>query len=197
MSDVNDRRKRRTKRLLAEALLALIQEKPYDSLTIQDITDRADVGRATFYMHYRDKEDLLSDALVQHYRAIAERLGMSRDDMQRAVPIRLLFEHVRQHAAMYHLLLSGLGQSRVYFVTRAVLAQYIATQLRFRRAQSDDVPIEWVTLHIAGAILTLLHGWLEAGMPHPPEQMERIAQRLIGEGVRAVLGIAPDERGIL
>src|SRR5689334_24059575 len=54
-----DRRVRRTRRLLREALLALVAEKGYDRVTVQDVLDRADVGRATFYAHFRDKDDLL------------------------------------------------------------------------------------------------------------------------------------------
>ncbi len=53
-----DRRVRRTRELLRSALLSLIQEKGYDRITVQDILDRADIGRSTFYAHYRDKDDL-------------------------------------------------------------------------------------------------------------------------------------------
>lgn len=193
----DDRRKRRTQRQLAEALFALIQEKDYADLTVQEIAERADVGRATFYMHYRDKDALLDDAVMAEYRQMADTLGMSRDDPTRPVPARLLFEHVGQRADIFRLLLGGLGQTRVYFRTREVLTQFVMIQLRFHRAETDDMPLEWVALHIAGSLLTLLHGWLEAGMPHPPEVMEHYYRRLVGDGVRAVLGIPDGERGIL
>ena len=58
-----DRRTRRTRRSLREALFALILEKGYDAVTIEHITERADLGRTTFYLHYRDKEDLLLEAI--------------------------------------------------------------------------------------------------------------------------------------
>ena len=58
-----DRRGRRTRRQLKEALFALILEKGYDAVTIEDITGRADLGRTTFYLHYRDKEELLLEAI--------------------------------------------------------------------------------------------------------------------------------------
>src|SRR5512147_2280747 len=54
-----DRRIQRTRQSLRTALLALIKEKGYDAISIEDITERANVGRATFYLHYKDKEDLL------------------------------------------------------------------------------------------------------------------------------------------
>ncbi len=60
-----DRRVQRTQALLQDALLALIEEKGYAAITVQDILDRANLGRSTFYMHYRDKDDLLVSGFEQ------------------------------------------------------------------------------------------------------------------------------------
>ena len=57
--DKPDRRIQRTRQSLRTALLTLIKEKGYDAISIEEITERANVGRATFYLHYKDKEDLL------------------------------------------------------------------------------------------------------------------------------------------
>jgi AcrR family transcriptional regulator len=54
-----DRRPQRTKRQLSKALIELVQEKRFDEITVQNVIDRADIGRSTFYTHFRDKEDLL------------------------------------------------------------------------------------------------------------------------------------------
>jgi AcrR family transcriptional regulator len=56
---ITDRRVQRTRRLLHKAFMSLILEKKYESITVQEILDRADVGRSTFYMHFRDKDELL------------------------------------------------------------------------------------------------------------------------------------------
>ena len=56
---VEDRRIQKTTNLLREALVSLIAEKPFDSIVVKEILDRANVGRSTFYMHFRDKDDLL------------------------------------------------------------------------------------------------------------------------------------------
>ena len=59
LENVEDRRIQKTKNLLHDALGYLIREKPYDAIVVQEILDRANVGRSTFYMHFRDKDDLL------------------------------------------------------------------------------------------------------------------------------------------
>ena len=56
---ITDRRVQRTRRLLHKALMSLILEKKYESITVQEILDRADVGRSTSYMHFQDKDELL------------------------------------------------------------------------------------------------------------------------------------------
>jgi AcrR family transcriptional regulator len=58
-----DRRIGRTRRALKEALTALVLEKGYDSLTVEELTQRADLSRTTFYLHYRDKEQLLLESV--------------------------------------------------------------------------------------------------------------------------------------
>src|SRR5215468_7899724 len=69
---VKDRRIQKTKNLLHEALGSLIREKPYDEIVVKEILDRANVGRSTFYMHYRDKDELLASGIHEMLRAIHE-----------------------------------------------------------------------------------------------------------------------------
>jgi AcrR family transcriptional regulator len=69
-----DRRKQRTRRMLRDALLALIVEKGYDDLSVQDITEKADLRRATFYLHYADKDELLATVLREIFDALVKEL---------------------------------------------------------------------------------------------------------------------------
>src|SRR5437588_12521152 len=62
-TQLQDRRVQKTQKLLREALFSLIREKNYDSIVVKDILDRANVGRSTFYMHFRDKDDLLASSI--------------------------------------------------------------------------------------------------------------------------------------
>jgi AcrR family transcriptional regulator len=68
-----DRRKARTRQLLRDALMALIVEKGYEAISIQDIVDRANVARPTFYLHFKDKEELLFTSLVEIYEELFSR----------------------------------------------------------------------------------------------------------------------------
>src|SRR6266566_58483 len=102
-----DRRVQRTQDVLHQALISLMVEKGYEVITVQDIIDRANVGRSTFYTHYVGKQDLLrrglknlSKHLVAHQRAALAQKGSFRE---RGFGFSLaLFEHVHSHRNVYH-----------------------------------------------------------------------------------------------
>ena len=101
--NVPDRRVRRTRKLLHDAFISLVIEKGYEKTTIQDILDRADVGRSTFYVHYRDKEALLT----ANFDAMQEQLECELDQIAAtgpfdvALPAALLFEHAYRNQRVY------------------------------------------------------------------------------------------------
>src|SRR5688572_26930817 len=82
-----DRRVMRTRDKLGSALIALIQEKPFDEITVQEILDRAKVGRSTFYMHYRDMDDLFVSDMDEFLEATAMALSRGGDRSNRVVPV--------------------------------------------------------------------------------------------------------------
>jgi AcrR family transcriptional regulator len=126
-----DRRVRRTRRLLREALLGLLRERGYDRVTVQDVLDRADLGRATFYAHFRDKDDLLlsafgevREALRQHLAAFARawRGGPGAGPGAGLAGPRALFEHAAGQRGLYRALLGERGSPVVRRDARAQLA---------------------------------------------------------------------------
>src|SRR5437868_4937351 len=101
-----DRRKQRTRRMLREALISVILEKGYDAVTIQDITERADLRRATFYLHYKDKDELLMTVLQETFDELVEQIGpfMHGDILAgktQVEPFRMTFRHVADNADLY------------------------------------------------------------------------------------------------
>src|SRR2546430_5295773 len=95
--EIQDRRVKRTQHLLARALIALTLEKGYEAVTIRDITKRADIGYATFFRHYRDKDELLKDVLDV---VLAELIAMLCAPMPAADPLAtgiLLFRYIQEH----------------------------------------------------------------------------------------------------
>lgn len=176
-----DRRVQRTRSHLRDALMALILEKGYDAVTVQDITDRANLGRATFYLHYRDKDDLLLrtleavfDDLIAHMKPGVQALDQS--------PALRAFQHAADNSQFYRVLLGGQGGFAIFRKMR----DYIADDVKKRflpELAVQSTPADLLANYVAGALLALIGWWLENDMPYSPEQMAATYRRLIFSGI--------------
>jgi AcrR family transcriptional regulator len=186
-----DRRSQRTRRLLSTALIDVMLEKRYDQITVQDIIDRANVGRSTFYAHYLDKDDLLVaeftrvlDALTQHGEQITS-------DALAPPRLVLFFRHVQEHHRLYTALARGGGIDLLHKKGIERMRQSIEQRLRaaLPAEQTPAAPLPLVATYVAGAIFTVLTWWLDHGMPYTPEQMDTLFQRLVQPGLQATLQV--------
>lgn len=182
---IHDRRVRRTQQLLARALVALTLEKGYGAVTIRDLTDRADIGYATFFRHYRDKDELLQDVLDVVLEELTSLLSGAVPDGDPAAVGTLVFRYVQEHSEVVRVLLGS----------RQVLQRLVAVAtgltVREQTARADSpVPLEIAAHHIVSATIALVEWWLDHGMPYPPEQMGRIYHELIAAPTGA-LAFAP------
>ena len=97
-----DRRSRRSRRLIVDALLALMREKRYARITVQEIIDRADVGRSTFYAQFRNKDDVLVSEVERVLGMLQEhQLASGQEHTQHLLPSAEFFRHVRETQAVY------------------------------------------------------------------------------------------------
>lgn len=182
-----DRRVARTHRLLGQALLELIQEQSFDSITIRDITDRADIGYATFFRHYDGKEDLLAEQLEAIIRQIEALAGEHSDDyFQREGA--LFFEHARDNQLLYRGLLGGQVNAQVIRRLRDAMITVIRPHLEGHLEESQLlIPLDLATNHIAASALEMLAWWLENDMPHSPDDMGRYYEKLIIQATWAAI----------
>lgn len=186
-----DRRSKRTQQALIDALLALLSTKHYDSISIQDIVDKANVGRSTFYAHYQTKDDLL---VMGFGRVLDMLLGfviLRETDNHLELDTTALFEHARGHYELYKTLAWGSGLdllTRNGHNSLSLKIQERLTQLMTGKDLSS-VSLSILSYHLAGSLLLLLKWWLDNKMPNSPEQMNEIVQQLVMPGVRNTLGI--------
>lgn len=201
-----DRRVARTRRALRLALLELIDEKRFDDITVEEIAARADVGRATFYLHYKDKEDLL---LAEITEMVATRLNAlsniplaawrayqdaSRPDAPPLPALVEVFRHIQRHSNLYRLVLRGEGAPRLTSRVGEIIAVGVYDLLTRRLESGDEkvqlvVPVEFLASYFSGALLGSAAWWLESGLLRTPEEMTRDFQRMFFPGARDVLRI--------
>jgi AcrR family transcriptional regulator len=209
MAEKLDRRVRRTRRRLRDALIELVLEKGYDNVTNQEITDRADLSRATFYLHYKNgKDELLASSLESMFDELVDSVqdSLFQHDLDwenKEPPSLPAFQHVAEYAKLYKALLGDKGVTSVIYRTLNYIARISQKQFQLiieeRGLEQTPIPVEVAAQHIAGSLFSMMSWWLENDMPYPPEEMARIYHFVTVPGIRAALGLplrdtSPDEK---
>jgi AcrR family transcriptional regulator len=191
-----DRRPQRTKRQLSQALVDLIQEKRFDDITIQNVIDRADVGRSTFYTHFRDKEDLFQKDWERFLDGFAQHIDW--DNEGSFFPVVYLFRHLKEVQPFYKSLARSRKTDSVFktgtsYLSRKIEAALTAkletggklslTKLRSTPAPALSIPIPILANFLAIELFALLKWWLDHDMPYAPERMHEIYHELVGPSV--------------
>jgi AcrR family transcriptional regulator len=172
-----DLRVRRTHKLLWEALMAELSERPFADITVKDICERAMIHRTTFYKHYADKYALLAQGMRQMLDALVaddEHLPPSIYSVEHPPPYFIrLFEHAAQHQQFYRLMLCGEGISQFQKLVKDAIAEVASARMRELPPANQPltVPSAMHAQYVAGAAVSLLAWWLENDMPLTPYQM--------------------------
>jgi len=196
-----DRRVQRTRDLLQKALLDLIGERGYDAITIQDIVDRANVARTTFYVHYSSKDDLLiscHEAIVSQFQSGLLYLHpLSREDLlsPEAPPgLTAIYRHLEEVRGQLYPMFQGKDGPLILRRIRDLSAQAIEANLRAAFAEADStLPLDVLATYLAGAQLALVHWWLEKRQPHTPENIAQTFHRLQRAAIRDAFGLRDGE----
>ncbi len=190
-----DRRSQRTDQLVTSAFAELLVEKPYDEIQVQDILDRAGIGRTTFYAHYFDKEDVLNSMAEQSLEMFKNQIARSTAGQQ-LVPSLELFQHVYESPHEHRALMRGHASGHLWEALQTALCRAIEPALATFCAEecAPQIPLSVVSQYLVSTFVTLLKWWLSADLPYPPEQMESIFEQLALPGVRAIL---KEERAVI
>ena len=185
---IKDRRIQKTQKLLHEALISLMLKKDYRSITIQQIIDRANVGRSTFYTHFKDKDDLL-------HREMGELREMLRT-AQVKTPVAstrpyekiigfslMMFEHAFEYRHVYKALIGSQSGAVVLQHILDVLVDLVRDESKVefekRRKKGSEIPFELFVHFIASAFGSVMSWWLDHKDPLPPKTINAIFRALV------------------
>ncbi len=182
-SPVNiDPRVKRTRRLLRDALVSLILKKDFASITIREITERAEVAYITFYRHYESLDQLLMEVLDEGLAELMthiETLAKQSDTSSLETEGRLIFEYIGQKADLFHILLKSQSVTRVRKkVVSNISAIFQKSCVPLERL-GNQVTINIASNHIATSLLSLIEWWLENNMKPSPIEMGKVYKSLI------------------
>jgi AcrR family transcriptional regulator len=180
-----DKRIRRTHERLGMALLGLIQEKPIKDVTVQEVLDRAKVGRSTFYLHFRDKNDLLLSQLEIFLEIMSTALSVRKEESHRVVPVTEMFAHLGEQKKLYR----ALGDSGRLHDFFDLAEGYFARGIEQRLRESKCLPklrqreLAVRASALAGTLLSLLRWWMDRGAKESPKSMDALFHRMVWKGL--------------
>ena len=191
--DTPDRRVRRTKRRLKKALLELIDERGYETITVRELTDRADVGRSTFYSHFDSKEALLFDGFEQWVLSLAEATAPPAADagseggepgggasprFHFSLP---LLRHMRGRERFFRAIVDEASSPRIRKRIVALVAE--AARRELDPCSGPERALEGEAHAVAGAFLGTASWWLSVAPGLAPGEVDAVFQRaVVGPG---------------
>ena len=175
----DDRRIQKTKKLLAEAMRQLITEKDYDAVTIQDITDRANVGRSTFYAHYESKEQLLLNNINFHKELVETDINDAAHLM--GVNLVYLFNHLQENLSiMKQIGRKKIGRQLANHFTEIIASKIIEYHKRkIFPSKKEKLILEYKAQAVAGGIVRMLFCWLSDNTPVSSGEVIKLAENML------------------
>ncbi|MGN7225468.1 TetR/AcrR family transcriptional regulator [Dietzia maris] len=190
-----DRRARRSRRLLREALVELSLEKGYASLTVEEIAQRADLGRGTFYAHFKDKDELLSeiveDMLVSLRECVDPPTENASPEPFTGQPLQRLFQLALSDRDRYLLVLGGAGDGAALRLFFDLLADWSLGVISARckaHGKAPRTPLDLIARSWSGAVIGVLGEWLAADERLPVEVITDQFRSLETNGRRWAMG---------
>lgn len=179
-----DRRVARTRALLQDALVALIPEFGYAAITVEDICEKANVGRSTFYTHYAGKDELRSATIDAHVRSLTHRrVSAEPQASDRLFAFSLpMFEHALAFRALHCVLLSSSGDT-IHDEIRERVRRAVRSELGEKRVGATEVPAEFAVQFISGAFLAVLAWWIAADTSLSALQVDGLFQQMARKGM--------------
>jgi AcrR family transcriptional regulator len=182
---VQDRRIQKTQRLLHEALFSLIHEKSYDAIVVKEILDRANVGRSTFYTHFRNKDELLVSGIHDMLRSVqsAGRPSSATRDEKMLWFSLPIFEYISHYRRAGEARIGTRGRGIIHEHLQHVLAELVAEDVRAalqrRREKVGQVPPDLFVQYVASTFILVLHWWVDSRSPLPPKEVNDVFRALV------------------
>ncbi|UOY91803.1 TetR/AcrR family transcriptional regulator [Ectobacillus sp. JY-23] len=199
-----DRRVIRTKKMLRDALTTLMVEKGFEGVTVSDLTVKADVNRATFYLHYRDKYDLLTqseeeiitelDEIVKVAREVKLQEVLMRDLQNDPLPFVIeMFAYFHQNADFLKAVLGPKGDPSFQEMLKETIKRNMLQHL-VSKLDTDKmlVPVDYFIAYVSSAHLGVIQHWLESGMNESPKEMATTLARMTLLGPAYTAGVQRD-----
>lgn len=187
--DFMDRRSAKTKKLLENALIKLMIEKGFDKISIKDLTEEADINRGTFYIHYKDKYDLLEqkeEEVLKEFKEIFNSIVKKYpnnivlpSNKENLLPIfTYLYMYIRENAEFMKVILGSNGDLNFQMKLKNFIESRLAENISINN-EFEKLPIKYISAIAVSAQLGIIQKWLKSGMQETPQELASFVSNVI------------------
>jgi len=177
-------RGRRTRNALGDALVALMHEKAFEEITVQQVLDRAGVSRTTFYSHFRDKDDLFLSDAEDFFEQLGSLLDKMRAPLTRVAPLAELVTHVGEMREFYKALVVSGKVHDLHELGIGSFARSIEKRLVQAGVKLDRNQLQAQAYGLAGNLMSLMDWWLRQAKPMSPAELDALFHRMVWAAVQ-------------
>ena len=184
MARKDDRRIQKTRKQLRDSMMELILDQGYDDISIQDVTDRANLGRATFYLHYREKDELYADVMrhmAEEYFSSLPKQDPKKVQLFNVHDLKQLFNFVENHYDFYRIIIMGRGAMLTFLLLTDIAKSYVLNVSKAQELRIEEVtgiPSDFLLNYNAGTLISTIFWWLENNMPYTADEMARMYEKM-------------------
>ena len=180
-----DRRVRRTRRILTQALTELLQRKQVNEITVKELTDLADVNRGTFYLYYKDIRDMIAKIQDDMFRQLNAIFALHEHEIatEQTKPVLLdLFRFIEENREMCRVLLSPNGDMNFLHRLNEVLREKCLRMYLGSEPAADEKDFDYRYSFVVYGCAGIIRAWAGRNCPEKPEQMAELTSHLIISG---------------
>lgn len=198
MSKKTDLRVIRTRKVIKEAFLNLVAEKGFEAITIQDIATNAMINRATFYLHYYDKQDLLDQLTDEIFEELSQLIKpTSYVENNRVIISKLekmiesIFENIHQHGHFYRVMFGENGHYGVNSKVQTIIKNNLRQEFLLLDIQKNNLsmPIDLLIEFMSSALMGMIKWWIINDMIYSPKHMGEKLVEIISKGPLEAAGL--------
>lgn len=197
-----DRRSAKTEKLLKDALIKLMTNKEFEKISIKDLTEEADINRVTFYLHYKDKYDLLEQSgnkileeMDEIKNNIAEKYPSKfilPSDKEKLMPVFVfVYSYIKENADFMKVVLGSNGDLHFQMKFKNFVEDSLVKNM-FINHKIAEIPLKYISTVASSAQVGVIQKWLNTGMKETPEELASIISDVVG-AVYKVMIVAPGE----
>lgn len=193
-----DLRVMRTHKMIIESFFYLVEEKGFEAITVQEIADRAMINRATFYAHFKDKQDLyeqIFDFAVKAFTSVLDADKTIQGNRIEVKKIELLltkiYNNIHKNKNFFLTIMDGSSNETLRKKLAEILYEKYADTLAHLRITENEieVPIDFIIEYMTSIFIGTLHWWVTSDTDMTPNHLARLVIKLVGNGHLTVLGI--------